>query len=186
MKTTSAIITLWVIVTLLPHNSAVQSGNHTVESGINATNARNRTINTQNGTVNGENGPINTANRTINGANGPNNTAIRTTSAANGTIGSGNATDLKPEQTRIFYGDIIQQMLMRRCPDPLQIYDCKECEKHCGNLNPSPYCGYGCQLTSTCICKPGTYRTFRESPKCAPPDGPIINNCKLPPNVYKG
>ncbi|XP_055345182.1 uncharacterized protein LOC129593025 isoform X2 [Paramacrobiotus metropolitanus] len=60
----------------------------------------------------------------------------------------------------------------------------KRCEKSCANPNPSPLCASNCD--STCICKPGLYRTFVPSPTCAPQNGPLLNNCKGNPQLRKG
>ncbi|XP_055353153.1 uncharacterized protein LOC129599047 [Paramacrobiotus metropolitanus] len=139
MQSNAAILTLWTTVTLLLHHSSAESGDPTVETGLNTLNAAIKTV-------------------------------------------SGNPKAEKPTETRSFAPDLLQTFL--KCPDPLMNYGCRECEKSCANPNPPVLCVYDCH--NTCVCKFGLYRTFLPSPTCAPPNGPVINNCKGAPKNVKG
>ncbi|XP_055345191.1 uncharacterized protein LOC129593032 [Paramacrobiotus metropolitanus] len=91
----------------------------------------------------------------------------------------GRDSDKNPARSRRSSAfDILQTFW--KCPDPLMTYGCRKCETSCANRNPPASCSYLCD--STCICKPGLYRTFIASPICAPPNGPLINNCLARPN----
>ncbi|XP_055345197.1 uncharacterized protein LOC129593040 isoform X1 [Paramacrobiotus metropolitanus] len=161
MKSTAAILSVCTTVTLLTHYSAAESGDPTVESRLNTRHAGIGTIKPESASAE-------------------------------------KATDIRYNFTTVyrFYKndskqnlllsslttDILQTIL--QCSDPLTTYGCRECEKSCANPNPTPLCVYRCD--STCICKPGLYRTFIPSPTCAPLNGPLLNNCKVGISKVKG
>ncbi|XP_055345198.1 uncharacterized protein LOC129593040 isoform X2 [Paramacrobiotus metropolitanus] len=107
---------------------------------------------------------------------------LNTRHAGIGTIKPESASAEKATDIRSLTTDILQTIL--QCSDPLTTYGCRECEKSCANPNPTPLCVYRCD--STCICKPGLYRTFIPSPTCAPLNGPLLNNCKVGISKVKG
>ncbi|XP_055345195.1 uncharacterized protein LOC129593038 [Paramacrobiotus metropolitanus] len=115
-------------------------------------------------------------------------TGIHTVESGHGTASAGNdtnksriTTDQSPRESRSMDTNVLKRFL---CPDPLMTSGCSKCEKSCANPNPSPLCASNCD--STCICKPGLYRTFIPSPICAPPNGPLLNNCKAASRNAKG
>ncbi|XP_055353149.1 uncharacterized protein LOC129599044 [Paramacrobiotus metropolitanus] len=98
------------------------------------------------------------------------------------TINAKNVPTEKPSDTRSIGVNILQTI--SKCSDPLMTHGCRDCEMSCANPNPSALCAYLCDRT--CICKPGLYRTFIPSPTCAPPNGPLLNNCKVASRKVKG
>ncbi|XP_055345199.1 uncharacterized protein LOC129593041 [Paramacrobiotus metropolitanus] len=105
----------------------------------------------------------------------------KTFNAELGNMKSGVASDKNPRENRSSETDLLQTLW---CDDPLMTIGCRECEKSCVNPNPPALCAYNCH--STCICKTGLYRTFLPSPTCAPPNGPLLNNCKVASRKVKG
>ncbi|XP_055345181.1 uncharacterized protein LOC129593025 isoform X1 [Paramacrobiotus metropolitanus] len=99
----------------------------------------------------------------------------------NGIVKSGSDADRPTRKKRSLDTNVLKRFL---CSDPLMTSGCSRCEKSCANPNPSPLCASNCD--STCICKPGLYRTFVPSPTCAPQNGPLLNNCKGNPQLRKG
>ncbi|XP_055345196.1 uncharacterized protein LOC129593039 [Paramacrobiotus metropolitanus] len=139
MKSASAILTLWIAVTLRLHHSAAEFGDLTVGSGL------------------------------------------KTVFPGIGAIQSRIASDKNSRERRNSLTDALQAIW---CDDPLTTLGCRECEKSCAKPNPSVHCAQGCH--TTCICRPGLYRTSGPSPTCAPPNGPLLNNCKTIPRNVKG
>ncbi|XP_055350293.1 uncharacterized protein LOC129596913 [Paramacrobiotus metropolitanus] len=109
---------------------------------------------------------------------------LNTINAGSGVVKSGSdtETDKLTREKRSNAVEILETLW--KCPDPLMTYGCRDCERSCAKPNPSAFCAFQCD--STCICKPGLYRTFLPSPTCAPPNGPLLNNCKGQMPMRKG
>ncbi|XP_055345193.1 uncharacterized protein LOC129593036 [Paramacrobiotus metropolitanus] len=106
---------------------------------------------------------------------------LNTINAGNAIVKSGSDTDRPTRKKRNSLTDALQAIW---CDDPLTTLGCRECEKSCAKPNPSVFCAQGCQ--NTCICKPGLYATGLPSPKCAPPNGPLLNNCEASRQLRNG